>query len=99
MNAVAMLLVAHHGSSDRKALTVTVEFRIGQRCQLSGQVGSAVQEIDDDHLLGVFNDHDEMLTSARKAQVSGKSGATRRRRSCQRAVPAAISKDAVIKSS
>lgn len=34
---------------------------------MAWQIGSAVQEIDDDDLLGVFDKHHEMLTGARKA--------------------------------
>lgn len=36
---------------------------------MARQIGSAVQEIDYDDLLGIFDEHDKMLSGARKAQI------------------------------
>ncbi len=36
---------------------------------MARQIGSAVQEINDDDLLGIFDEHDKMLSGARKAQI------------------------------
>ena len=44
-------------------------FRQGQVRQSSRQVSAAVQEIDDDHLLDVLNEHHEMLACPRNAMM------------------------------
>ena len=49
-------------------------FRQRQVGQPSRQVGAAVQEIDDDHLLDLLDKHHEMLACPREAQVLGQGG-------------------------
>lgn len=49
-------------------------FRQRQVGQPSRQVGPAVQEIEDDHLLCVFDEDHEMLACPREAQVLGQVG-------------------------
>jgi hypothetical protein len=38
---------------------------------MARQVGSAVQEVNDDDLYGLFDKDDKMLSSARKTQIFG----------------------------
>jgi hypothetical protein len=56
---------------DPKVLSIAVRYRTLQLRQLSWHVGSAVQEINYDHLIRSRDKYDEMLAAARKMQILG----------------------------
>ncbi len=58
-----MLLAARTGS------VILGDTCIRQGCQSARQIAAAMQEIDDDHLLGIVDEDDEMLSRPGKTQM------------------------------
>jgi len=50
---------------------IPVGFRFAKSGQPSRQVRADVQKVDDDHLVGILNEDNEVLSGAGKAQILG----------------------------